>query len=120
MFDFVLPNGEHMALHIQALLRVFISNKLIICSDDMYRKGRNAKKRFKWTNPGTSLFDDEINESFKYIKDEMVVSVSLNANNDIIINLNNQITIEVMVDTLESEEKYRFFTDDRDYLIFWT
>lgn len=120
MIDFLLPSGDHIALHIQSFMRIYKSDKLVVSSEDMCRKGSLSKRKFNWANPGESLFDDEINDNIESIKREKVIGVFLNAKSDLIINLSNDISIEVLVDTIESEEKYRIFSQNKDYLNYWT
>ncbi len=121
MIDFLRSDDErHIALHIQSFFRIYRGDKLLICSEDMSRKGRNAKKRFHWTDVGTTLYDDEVEDNSDLITSVTVKSAELKNNNDLIINFSDGVRLEVLTDTLESEEKFRIFDSERDYFVSWT
>ena len=80
----------------------------------MFAPGRKYQKRrfkkFKWDEPGMSLFDDEIVD-FCESSCNVVVQKILVKEDDLEIVLSNGFTIEIFKNTLERDhEIYRLFT----------
>gem|GEM_PF-6916962 len=113
MIGFDFPDKE-LGLHVQkALFRVSAPEKLLICSGDMWTPGDNYQKKlfkkFQWDNPGDSLFDEQVEKYEEMLLGATVDSASQSAK-DLIIKLNNGLSIEVLADTLVPEhEVYRLF-----------
>ncbi len=114
MFDFTCINQEKVNLHTQCFLRILDNGKLIISSNDLYRRGKNSKKKFKWDKPGTTLFEDNLDLYQSKIYSKFVVEINL-INSDVTINFEDGLKLELIVDTTETEEKYRFFSKDDVY-----
>lgn len=112
-FDFVKEN-QTFCLHVQsALTRGRSNERIIFCSNDMFVPGSKYQKRrfkkFKWDEPGMSLFDDEIVD-FCENSCNVVVQKILVKEDDLAIVLSNGFTIEIFKNTLERDhEIYRLF-----------
>ena len=113
-------NGKKIYLHIQCFVRIFdVDGTLIICSDNMYCKSpTHKKKKFDWTEVGTTLFDDSLNDYKDKILSTHVVSASFD-NHDIKLVFENGMSMDVLRKTTKYEdmdysEDYRFFDDDEN------
>ena len=111
MIGFDFPDKE-LGLHVQkALFRVSAPEKLLICSGDMWTPGDNYQKKlfkkFQWDKPGDSLFDEQVKQHKAMLLGAIVDSATQSAK-DLIIKLNNELSIEIFADTLVPEhEVYR-------------
>ena len=111
MIGFDFPDKE-LGLHIQkALFRISDPERLLICSGDMWTPGDNYQKKlfrkFQWDKPGNSLFDEQVKKYKEMLLGATVDSVSQSAK-DLIIKLNNGLSIEIFTDTLVPDhEVYR-------------
>lgn len=103
---------DNIFLHIQSFLRILKGKKVILSSDDMYRCGTNGDiETFKWDIPGTSIFDDSLNNHYSSLSNAKIIKVCKHDTNDIDIIFEHDYLLQVLVDTCESEEKYRIFND---------
>ncbi len=109
-------NSHEIWLHIECFFRVFNKNKTLICSEDIYKKGRKSKKRFKWDKPFSSLFDDCVEDNGTYILRIPISNVELK-NNELYIYLANGVILEIIPNTVIDDEAYRIFTPEQDYLV---
>lgn len=117
MIEFDDYYGHKVSLHIQCLLRIFEKGKLIVSSNDIYVKKYNSNKvQFDWTEPNSSLFDFLISRYYDVLIHRNIKEIQF-YRNDIKIYLTNEIEIQVLIDSVEDDEKYRFFDDKRDLLI---
>ncbi len=118
MLGFENNDGHYIMLHIQTFFRVKFFKKTIACSDDMYRPIKeNEIDEFDWTEPNTSVFDKSIKENTNLIFENQVVDIAF-IDGDIKIELSNNIRLEILVNTVESEEKYRVFDKEKTYFVF--
>ena len=103
--------GKKICLHIQdATFRIIKSGKLLVVNSDMSVPRKNFnKKKFKWDEPGATLFDDQVAEYKEELINSQVADV-LVSEKDLILTLNSGLRIEILHDTLESgREVYRIF-----------
>ena len=105
---------KEICIHVQkALFRIVESEKLLVSSWDIGIPGKNYKRKlfqkFKWDIPGNTLYDDEINDNKDKLLDTAVIDVFSNGK-DLILQLENNLRIEIIADTLQPEhEIYRVF-----------
>lgn len=121
MLDFSSKEGKNFSLHILTFMRIFAKDRLIVSSWDMYRKGKKSKKKFKYDCPNSTMYDDEIEENNEILCSVAIKSVALK-NKDLYISLENGVRIEILIDAVkldenESEEEYRVFDYNTEYLI---
>ena len=113
-----LPSKKVVYIHIQTFFRVLWKDGLIISSEDMYRCAEwGDKEHFKWDVPGNSIFDDSIKKHLDIIKKSHIIGVTKQTAGDLIIFLEDDLSLQLLVNTVESEEKYRIF-DNTGSLVF--
>lgn len=101
-------------LHIETALFRIIKDGVLLCSNsDMYRPGKQYKKKifkkFKSCDSDLSLFDEQLKLCKTLIAEEVVENIAINGS-DLIVTLANGYRIEVYADTLEEDcEIFRFF-----------
>ena len=110
---FSLSNANDIYMHIQSFFRVLKDNIIIITSDDMYRRGNDCKdnEEFRWDLPGQSLYDDSVNKYIGTLIGSIVANVRKEANGDLVLFCNNGLELQIFINTVEIEEKYRIFSD---------
>ncbi len=116
MLTIVGKDNSFLALHAECFFRVYTSQNTLICSEFMYRKGRNSKRRFKWSKPGSSFFDDCVNDFKNMIYGINIVDVNL-FDDELRLKLDNGVSIEIIPNSPKDEEAYRLFDDKNEYLI---
>lgn len=104
-------------LHIQCFFRIKKGEKIVLSSEDMYRKGLKCKpEEFEWDIPGNSLFDESIAAFHNELISKTILDITISKTKDVIISLENQIVLEILIDTVSDEEKYRFFDENEEFV----
>ncbi len=117
MFEFIANNESKIYINAQCFVRIKRSNRVIVSTDDLYRSiNDNGEEVFDWTEPDSSLFDDCLQKHSKLFKGLKVIDISF-SDNDLVLNLQDDMKIEILIDTTFIEEKYRLFTDHKTILI---
>lgn len=121
MFTFLKSDKEYY-LHIQSFFRLFDEERLVLTSEDLYypskRLNKKEKKRFKWSNPDSTFFDDLILMYKEKLRSSKVTEVLFhNEKNDFKIFLENNIKVEILCvvsnyDNPDLSENFRFFGED--------
>ena len=110
--QFETTNRERVFLHIQSFFRIIKGKKIILCSEDMYKCGKKAdQKLFEWDIPGDSIFDENLIDKMGLICQCKLLGVRFAKNGDMVLSFDNDMTIQVMMDTTCIEEKYRIFDE---------
>ena len=110
---FNLSNSNEIYIHIQSFFRILKDNMIIVSSQDMCRRGSNCKdnEEFNWDVPGQTRYDDSLNEHIGTLIGSVVVDVKQETNGDLVLFFNNDVVLQIFIDTVEIEEKYRIFSD---------
>lgn len=118
MLDFRLADGSNGFIHGSCFFKVMLNGNLIISSYDMMIRGRKkGKKEFSWDEPGTSLFDDCVNDYIEFISKLYVANVQLE-NNELTILFNNELVMQFIPDSVDKEiEHYRIATKAKELLV---
>jgi hypothetical protein len=100
-------------LHIQSFFRIIKNNKVIVCSDDMYRCHPDFEnEEFEWDAPGKSVYDVSLSNHYDILRDSAIISVIQSPCKDLTIIFENDIEIQIIINSTDSEEKYRIFNDE--------
>lgn len=111
-------NGKKINLHIQTFFRVLEKGKVIISSEDMYKCGKKCDpEKFNWDIPGESVFDDSLRQHRDKIFHAKILQMRTEYAGDVFLTLENEIYVQFLIDTAESEEKYRVFDDEQCMVI---
>lgn len=120
-FVFQTENGDKIYVHLQCYLRIFDSMKsLVVCTQNLYNRSPNFRKKwykkYDWTETGSTVFDDSINEH-KYQLFESKVCDIKSDNGDLKFEFENGMRIDVLVYVTKYDDKdycenYRIFDDD--------
>ena len=103
-------------LHIQSFFRVLHNGKIVISLDDIYKSGDLETKEFEWDVPGKSVFDESLNMHKKELQNSRILKIRKKQSGDFTIFFENGYVLEIFVDTVMKEEKYRFFDDRLEYI----
>ena len=103
-------------LHIQCFFRILKEDKIIICSEDMYRP-KKQNSDFAWDIPGDSLFDYAMEKCEAELLSSDITGIHKNQTGDLEIIFRNGYLLQAFVDTVESEEKYRIFNEKSEVII---
>ena len=116
MFEFIFPGKDSVCLHIQRSFRVLDGDKLLISYDDMYEPSEKfKKKKFQYDIPGDTLFDDAVKQHRQKLLGAKVSKVYCSGK-DLFLELDNNIRIEVLEDTVQTGvELYRIFEDNDEF-----
>ena len=116
--EFTTKVGSQIYFHIQSFFRVKRGQKIIICSEDMYRRGQNSiKENFEWDIPGLSVYDDSVEYYLDLLTSSRITNVTKNDSGDLAISLENDLNMEILVDTTVTEEKYRLFDEAQEFVV---
>ena len=117
MFTFRLPDGREIYLHLTCFLLILYHNMRLACSNDMFVKGDQCRKRrFKWDSPGDSLFDESLAKEESKWKGKRVTLFDM-YDGTLRIVLEDNIKIFIIPDSTKEKEFYRLFSSEVDYLI---
>ena len=117
MFTFRLPDGRDIYLHLTCFLLILYHNMRLACSNDMFVKGDQCRKRrFKWDSPGDSLFDESLAKEESKWKGKRVTLFDM-YDGTLRIVLEDNLRIFVIPDSAKEKEFYRLFSSEVDYLI---
>ena len=112
-------NHANFFLHIQSFFRFLKKDRLLISSEDMYRCGKKCiPERFRWDEPGNSLFDEALDTNIDIITGSKIKKIVKEANGDLTIVFENSLSLQILIDTIESEEKYRIFNSEEEFVFF--
>ena len=103
-------------LHIQSFFRVLQNGKIVISVDDIYKSRNLETEEFEWDVPGNSVFDESLNMHRKEIQNSKILKTRKKLNGDFAIFFEHGYVLEIFVDTVLQEEKYRFFDDCFEYI----
>ncbi len=116
----IVKDENEINFHSTCFLRIYNSEKILLCSDDLYKRGSKAKEDFEWDIPDSSLFDDCIEVNGEYFIGISISDINISYDK-FIIELVNGVIIEAIPDTVDYDdytEAYRLFTRTEDLLIF--
>jgi len=120
MFTFLRTNGEKVYIHASCFIRIYKSDSIVICTQDMLRRSEKLtkKQKFDWTKVGGTLFDDTVDENRDEIFSARVISAEF-CGKDLKIYFNNNMRIEILEHITTSDdpdysENYRIFDDNKD------
>lgn len=117
MFTFRLPDDREIYLHLTCFLLILYHNMRLACSNDMFVKGDQCRKRrFKWDSPGDSLFDESLSKGEAKLKGKKVILIDM-CDGALKIVLEDDVKLFVIPDSVKEKEFYRFFSPEVDYLI---
>ena len=106
------PKGNKLCLHIQSFFRIIKDRDVIISSEDMYRCASSSNyESFEWDVPGNSIYDQALEKIREDLYNAAIVEYNRNDIGDMSITFENNLILQILVDTTESEEKYRIFND---------
>ena len=107
------PKGNELCLHIQSFFRIIKDGDVIICSEDMYRCASSSNyESFEWDVPGNSIYDQALKKIREDLRNVSIIEYNRNDIGDMSIIFENNLILQIFVDTIESEEKYRIFNDN--------
>ncbi len=105
-------------IDIQCFFRALKDNEIIISSDDIYRCDKRFNvEEFAWDIPGQSVFDKQVQYYSMLIFKSSIVSIQIEKCGDLIIGLENNIVLQIMVNTSVCEENFRIFNDNEELVI---
>ncbi len=117
MVSIIDKQEKLFCLHSECFFRVYHNKRNLLCSEDMYIKGRKTKRRFKWDKPSSSLFDDCIFDNSKLIIGINISDIKF-FDNELRIFLENGVVVEIIPNTTRDDvESYRLFSKDIDYIV---
>ena len=113
LFEFKSKEGAVIRLHVSGDLRIVDDENLLASYFDMHEPGTNYKKKifrkFKYDEPGHTLFDDQLKSIIDRLKGAKVLNVKFERK-DLFLKLDNNIKIEVPQYTLKADQEfYRLF-----------
>ena len=109
---------NNIFLHIQSFFRILKEGKVIVCSEDIYKCGKDsADENFAWDTPGKSLFDESIKEHTNNLIGTCVIDCKKMDSGDCIISFEKDIVFQILINTVEFEEKYRVFNDNEEFIV---
>ena len=112
-------NEEEIFIHIQSFFRFLKDGKVLISSEDMYRCGKKSNlENFQWDKPGESLFDDTMKLNNDILFNSKIVSFNIENSGDLTVHFENDLILQIFVDTSESEEKYRIFDSQEEFVFY--
>ena len=110
--------GISTHLHIQTFFRVLHNGKVVISSEDIYKSdGETSPDCFSWDVPGNSLFDKSLLINQGKWFDKKITDVQRKRNKDLKIVFDDKYVLEIFVDTVSLEEKYRIFNDYNEGIV---
>ena len=116
--DFGTPKGEVISLHIQCFFRLIKDGKILVSSDDIYRCPTSIdSESFAWDIPGQSIFDLNLSLYWDIITNSPVCSVHFKKIGDLEIKFEQNMMLQIIVDTSITEEKYRIFNSTKEMII---
>lgn len=117
MLDFVSDHQEKKYIHVQCFFRAIHDGKVIFASPDMYKSSSQDRRiEFDWTEPGTTIFDESLVANRDLFENFYVIELN-QIGCDVEIRLSNETILQIMVDSVEKDEMYRFFDDSKDILV---
>lgn len=116
-FDFECEENE-ISLHIQSFFRIMQNETVIISSNDIYRCGMNCENgSFEWDIPGNSVIDDSLEKYRQKLFSSKIIQSQIENTGDLVIVFENNIILQIFIDTTVLEEKYRIFDSNNNYEI---
>lgn len=114
--ELITPQQKKFFLHIQSFFRILKNDKVVICASDMYRRSTKLQNEsFDWDKPGQTLYDDAIDENIEELCGVQILDIHQSDSGDLRILFSSNFSLEIFVDTIVSEEKFRIFNDDICY-----
>ena len=115
---FISPNKKEISLHVQSFLRFLNGDKILVCSDDMYRclDGYDSES-FEWDVPGKSVYDLSLKNSGVVDANSTVIKCEKNSAGDLKIIFSDGMILQIIVNTVEKEEKYRIFDNTETFVL---
>ena len=98
-------------LHCQCLVRFLYKESLVASSYDIYYHAEDVDDdTWDWSeSPGESLFDQQIEQVVKPLLPQKVIQVKSSCSNDIRIDLENDLSLEIIVISVSGNEEWRLF-----------
>jgi len=103
-------------LNIQCFFRFLKNNKIIISSEDMF-KCDDDQEDFEWDIPGKSIYDKSVNHNKEILFDLKVIDVQKNNVGDLEIKFTDNVLLQIFINTVEAEEKYRIFDNECELIV---
>lgn len=107
-FTFKTTENKKIFLHVQCFLRIYDNvNRLVICTQNMLDQSPTLKKKkFNWSETGTTVFDDAVKEFQAQMFSTKVFSVDFH-HNDLEILFYNEMRMNVLItSTIYDDDKY--------------
>ena len=98
-------------LHCQCLVRFLYKESFVASSYDIYFHAEDVDDdTWDWSeSPGESLFDQQIEQVVKPLLPQKVIQVKSSCSNDIRIDLENDLSLEIIVTSVSGNEEWRLF-----------
>ena len=110
-------NQENFYFHIQSFFRFVKKGRLLISSEDMYRCGKKCMpENFRWDELGNSVFDDSMADNIDIVTGSRIKKIIKAVTGDLTIIFENSLSLQILIDTIESEEKYRIFNSNEEFV----
>ena len=114
----ISKSNEKIFLHIQSFFRILKSDKIILSSEDIYKKGLVCNVDFfEWDVVGQSLFDEELNKNREMLFAGKILRIKMESNGDLSIFFEYGLTLQIFIDTINDEEKYRIFDQNNAFVV---
>jgi len=95
-------------------MRILCGEKLIISYDDLYVPSSSLKEKFRWDEPGHTLFDDALREHHDKLIGAKIIETACKGKN-LYLTLSCDLALEVLEDTVQTGiELYRIFDANLD------
>lgn len=116
--QFETRDKKEISLHVQSFFRIIRGQQIILTSEDMYRCGKKCDSEvFEWDIPGNSIFDECLCSNKRWIYKERLIKIKRKKCGDLLLTFENNMFMQIFVDTTCVEEKYRIFDDSQDSVI---
>ena len=115
--QFISPNKDEISLHIQSFFRILKKDKVLVCSDDMYRCSQDCDSElFEWDIPGKAIYDISLKNNI-IDTNATVIKSEINPVGDLQIVFSDGMVLQSLINTVEKEEKYRVFDDYESFIV---
>ena len=109
--------NEVVCIHIQSFFRFLKNGNVVISSNDIYNcSDKFNDEDFEWDVPGKSVFDESLNLYKKDLFNISILKIKRNRAGDLKIIFQHGYVLEILIDTIKNEEKYRIFNQHIEYI----
>ena len=115
--EIVFERVEPIYIHVQSFLRILDHQKIIVCSEDIYRcSEKHHAQDFCWDIPGQSVFDEVLKEYIDILSSASILNAYMEPPGDLIICCSGDVCIQILINSVTYEEKYRIFNNSREFV----